>query len=199
MTSKSTSIGDLPNVASNGEGDDQETMMVNSILQEIENDDDIDTSENAINYSIDTSQIPPKIHEQMPTREIIEETTKELFQQPIIHEPVKVEPTINVSNNVSNNIMEEDTPVVEVNKKEVFDLLSKDKNIESLTDKIIKKSKYAGIILVLFVILTLPPLNKLILKFLPKMTVEGPQVSVLCNILKGVLLALIYFGLSFVL
>ena len=194
MTSKSTSIGDLPNVTSTSDGDDQETMMVNSILQEIENDDDIDTSENAINYAIDTSQIPPKIHEQMPTKEIIEETTKEIFQNPIIHEPIKVEQP-----NVSNNLMEEETPTIEVNKKEVTDLLSKDKNIESLTDKIIKKSKYAGIILVLFVILTLPQLNKLILKFLPKMAVEGQQVSVLCNLLKGVLLALIYFGLSFVL
>jgi hypothetical protein len=195
MTSKSTSIGDLPNVASNGEGDEQETLMVNSILQEIENDDDIDTSENTLNYAMDTSQIPPKIHEQMPTREIIEETTKELFRNPIIHEPVKIETPINVS----NNLMEDNISDMEVNKKEVTGLLSKDKNVEPLTDKIIKISKYAGIILVLFVILTLPQLNKLILKFLPKMTVEGPQVSVLCNLLKGVLLALIYFGLSFVL
>ena len=194
MTSKSTSIGDLPNVSSNGEGDEQETLMVNSILQEIENDDDIDTSENVMNYSIDTSQIPPKIHEQMPTKEIIQETARELFQNPIIHEPVKIEQP-----NISNNLMEETLYDTEVNKKEVSNLLSKEENVESLTDKIIKKSKYAGIILVLFVILTLPQLNKLILKFLPKMAVEGPQVSVLCNILKGVLLALIYFGLSFVL
>ena len=61
MSAKSTSIGDLPNISSGENSDiDQETMMVNSILQEIENDDDIDTSENAINYAIDTSQIPPK-------------------------------------------------------------------------------------------------------------------------------------------
>ena len=80
MSSKSTSIGDLPNVSSGENSDiDQETMMVNSILQEIENDDDIDTSENAINYAIDTSQIPPQIHEQLPTKQIIEETAKEIF------------------------------------------------------------------------------------------------------------------------
>ena len=88
MTAKSTSIGDLPNIDSSETQDDQETMMVNSILKEIENDDDIDTSENAINYTIDTSQIPPKINEQLPTKEIIEETTREIFREPIIEEPI---------------------------------------------------------------------------------------------------------------
>ena len=75
----------------------------------------------------------------------------------------------------------------------------KEKNMESITDKIINKSKHAGIILVLFIILTLPQLNKVVLKFLPKMAIEGPQMSVLGNILKGVLLALIYMGVSFLL
>lgn len=197
MSAKSTSIGDLPNVNSNDKDEDQETMMVNSILKEIENDDDIDNSESAINYTIDTAQIPPKINEQIPTREIIEETTREIFNQPM-PEPTKVEPRVNIS----NNIMESEIPEEIVDKKGLSNFLTdepKAKNMESMTDKIISKSKHAGIILILFIILTLPQLNKIILKFLPKMAIEGPQMSILGNILKGVLLALIYMGVSFLL
>jgi len=197
MSAKSTSIGDLPNVNSNDKDEDQETMMVNSILKEIENDDDIDNSESAINYTIDTAQIPPKINEQIPTREIIEETTREIFNQPI-PEPMKVEPRVNIS----NNLMEAEIPEEIVDKKGLSNFLTdepKAKNMESMMDKIISKSKHAGIILILFIILTLPQLNKIILKFLPKMAIEGPQMSILGNILKGVLLALIYMGVSFLL
>jgi len=197
MSAKSTSIGDLPNVNSNDKEGDQETMMVNSILKEIENDDDIDNSESAINYTIDTSQIPPKINEQIPTREMIEETTREIFQQPM-PEPMKVEPRVNIS----NNLMEAEIPEEIVDKKGLSNFLTdepKAKNMESLTDKIISKSKHSGIILILFIILTFPQLNKIILKFLPKMAIEGPQMSILGNILKGVLLALIYMGVSFLL
>ena len=197
MSAKSTSIGDLPNVNSNDKEGDQETMMVNSILKEIENDDDIDNSESAINYTIDTSQIPPKINEQIPTREMIEETTREIFQQPM-PEPMKVEPRVNIS----NNLMEAEIPEEIVDKKGLSNFLTdepKEKNMESITHKIISKSKHSGIILILFIILTLPQLNKIILKFLPKMAIEGPQMSVFGNILKGVLLALIYMGVSFLL
>ena len=197
MSAKSTSIGDLPNVNSNDKDEDQETMMVNSILKEIENDDDIDNSESAINYTIDTAQIPPKINEQIPTREIIEETTREIFNQPI-PEPMKVEPRVNIS----NNLMEAEIPEEIVDKKGLSNFLTdepKAKNMESMMDKIISKTKHAGIILILFIILTLPQLNKIILKFLPKMAIEGPQMSILGNILKGVLLALIYMGVSFLL
>jgi hypothetical protein len=197
MSAKSTSIGDLPNVNSNDKDGDQETMMVNSILKEIENDDDIDNSESAINYTIDTSQIPPKINEQIPTREMIEETTREIFQQPM-PEPIKVEPRVNIS----NNLMEAENHMEDIDKKGLSNFLTdepKAKNMESITDKIISKTKHAGIILILFIILTLPQLNKIILKFLPKMAIEGPQMSILGNILKGVLLALIYMGVSFLL
>jgi len=197
MSVKSTSIGDLPNVNSNEKDDDQETMMVNSILKEIENDDDIDNSESAINYTIDTAQIPPKINEQIPTREMIEETTREIFNQPML-EPMKVEPKVNIS----NNLMEAEIPDEIVDKKGLSNFFTEEhkaKNMESMTNKIISKSKHAGIILILFIILTLPQLNKIILKFLPKMAVEGPQMSILGNILKGVLLALIYMGVSFLL
>ena len=198
MSSKSTSIGDLPNVSSGENSDiDQETMMVNSILQEIENDDDIDTSENAINYAIDTSQIPPQIHEQLPTKQIIEETAKEIFNEPIVHEAIKPEPQINVS----QNLMEPDIQTEEIDKKEINNILSNTKESKpvTLTNKIISISKYSTVILVLFLILTSKQVNNLIVKFLPKMRVEGPQISLLGNLLKGIILVIIYAGLSFVL
>lgn len=191
MTSKSTSIGDLPTVEPNNDiSNDEETMMVNSILKEIENADDIDNSEQSINYTIDTSQIPPKINEEIPTREMIQETAKEIFNQP---PQMEVAPQI---------LMVNEEPIPEVNKKEINSLLNNEpennKNMESLTNKLINKGKYAIIILVLVIILNIPQFNKMILRFLPKMAVEGPQVSILGTVLKAFLIALIYFGLSFI-
>ena len=45
--------------------------MVNSILQDIENDEDLnDVNEDSLNYSIDTSQIPPpKIGNELPSKD----------------------------------------------------------------------------------------------------------------------------------
>ena len=191
MSSKSTSIGDLPNVESTNSNDDEETMMVNSILKEIENDDNIDNSEQAINYTIDTAQIPPKINEQIPTREIIQETANEIFNQPILEN----QPT-------QYNIMSNEEPIEEIKKEDLKNFLNDEKpvekNIESLTNRILNKGKYALIIFVLFIILSSNQFNKLIVNFLPKMRIEGVQVSLLGNILKGIIIALIYFGLSFI-
>ena len=191
MSSKSTSIGDLPNVESTNSNDDEETMMVNSILKEIENDDNIDNSEQAINYTIDTAQIPPKINEQIPTREIIQETANEIFNQPILEN----QPT-------QYNIMSNEEPIEEIKKEDLKNFLNDEKpvekNIETLTNRILNKGKYALIIFVLFIILSSNQFNKLIVNFLPKMRIEGVQVSLLGNILKGIIIALIYFGLSFI-
>ena len=56
MASQSTSISDLPRAESNSNEDIQESMMVNSILQDIENDEDLnDLNEESLNYTIDTS------------------------------------------------------------------------------------------------------------------------------------------------
>ncbi len=191
MSAKSTSIGDLPNVESNNSNDDEETMMVNSILKEIENDDNIDNSEQAINYTIDTAQIPPKINEQIPSREMIQETANEIFNQPMPEPPQQKQ----------YNVMENEEPVQEINSEELKGFLNDqpvEKNIETITKKLLDKGKYAAIIFVLFILLSSSQLNNLILKFLPKMRVEGPRISLLGNVLKGVILSLIYFGLSFI-
>ncbi len=191
MTAKSTSIGDLPNVNSNDSQDDQETMMVNSILKEIENDDDIDTSENAINYTIDTSQIPPKINEQMPTREIIEETTREIFNEPIIEEPIIRQPEPIV--NVSNNIMENELPPIEEKKIEE----KKEDKSDNLTSKIIKQARDASIIFILFVLLSLPQVNKILVKSIPKLASNSPQISILGIIFKALFVTIIYSVIAF--
>ena len=80
--SKSTSINDLPKQDSNNE-DVEESMMVNSILQQIENEEEVlnDENEDSLKYTMDTSQIPPKINEQIPDKEMIEEATKDIFEQ----------------------------------------------------------------------------------------------------------------------
>jgi len=189
MTAKSTSIGDLPNVDSNEIRDDQETLMVNSILKEIENDDDIDTSENAINYTIDTSQIPPKINEQLPTKEIIEETTRELFREPIIEEPIIQEPILNVS----NNIMENELPPIEEKK---VDEKNEDKS-DNLTSKIIKHTRNCCIIFILFVLFSLPQVNKILIKSIPKLTSNAPQISTLGILFKAIFLTIIYSVITF--
>ena len=191
MTAKSTSIGDLPNVDSNEIRDDQETLMVNSILKEIENDDDIDTSENAINYTIDTSQIPPKINEQLPTKEIIEETTREIFREHIIEEPIiqVQEPNLNVS----NNIMENELPPIEEKKIEE----KKEDKSENLTNRIIKQARNGSIIFVLFILLSLPQVNKILVKSIPKMASNAPQISTLGILFKAIFVTIFYSVITF--
>ena len=54
--SKSTSINDLPKNQSGKDDDLQESMMVNSILKEIENEEEVinDENEDSLKYVMDT-------------------------------------------------------------------------------------------------------------------------------------------------
>ena len=74
----STSINDLPQSADPTNDENiNENMMVNSILKEIENDEDINNeNEDSLNYVMDGSQIPPKIDNQIPTQEMIKKFLK---------------------------------------------------------------------------------------------------------------------------
>ena len=59
MASQSTP--DLPRTEQGSNEDIQESMMVNSILQDIENDDEPnDLNQDSLQYSIDTSQSSPQ-------------------------------------------------------------------------------------------------------------------------------------------
>ena len=79
--SKSTAIDSLPKNDENQ--NTEESIMVNSILEEIQQEDEKlnDENEESLNYTMDVSQIPPQINETMPSKEMIQEATKDLFEK----------------------------------------------------------------------------------------------------------------------
>lgn len=196
--SKSTSINELPKNENSSE-DIQESMMVNSILKEIENEEELnDENEDSLKYSMDTSQIPPKINNEMPTKEIIENATREIF----------------------NEVNNEDYLEENQNKKEIDDFLKEpnddgDKikfdtdnkkdnenntllpNIDAITNNIRNRVIPPVVILVLFVLLTLPRVDKIIIKFLPKMASVSGGVNTIGNILKGLVISVVVLIISF--
>lgn len=196
--SKSTSINELPK-NENSPDDIQESMMVNSILKEIENEEELnDENEDSLKYSMDTSQIPPKINNEMPTKEIIENATREIF----------------------NEVNNEDYTEESQNKKEIDDFLKepnddsekieldtdekKDNqnnsllpNIDAITNNIRNRVIPPVVILILFVLLTLPRVDKIIIKFLPKMASVSGGVNTIGNILKGLVISVIVLIISF--
>lgn len=195
--SKSTSINDLPKQESNNE-DIEESMMVNSILQQIENEEEVlnDENEDSLNYTMDISQIPPKINEQIPNKEMIEEATKDIFEQA----------NQEVIDALQNKEVVEDTiPLVDkltespslVETKSESNKINLSPDVDDIMDRIIKSVKIPIIVLILFMILTLPQINKVIVKFLPKLSNNSGDVNMLGNLLKGLILSLIVFGSSF--
>lgn len=184
--SKSTSINDLPKNESNKDEDVQESMMVNSILKEIENEEEVlnDENEESLNYIMDTSQIPPKIQNEIPTPEIIKATTEDLF-------------------NPDNLPPMETMPIVEEKKeqKELNNLLNKvevskeSTKLGFLPDINNIKKRVIGpvVMLLLFMILTYSKVNVGILKILPKLRSASGDIGMLGNLLKGLLIAMVHF------
>ena len=198
--SKSTSINDLPKQDSNNE-DVEESMMVNSILQQIENEEEVlnDENEDSLKYTMDTSQIPPKINEQIPDVEMIEEATKDIFEQA----GQEVMDALNNKEIDSNNNFNE-SPVISNNNlsneekdKESGNKINLSPDVDDMMDRIIKRIKIPILILIIFMILTFPQVNKVIVKFLPKLSNSSGDVNMLGNLLKGLILSLIVFGTSF--
>ena len=187
MSSTSTPIENLNRSDDNPTEDTEESMMVNSILKDIENDneDDINlTNENSLNYTVDTSQIPPKIGNDIPSVETIKETTNTIFNEPM----PSIEPKIDTEKDnkeiddfLNNKI--EDTKNNEEPKKET-----------SILDKLKDKVLTGSILIITFIILSLPFVNSLIVRYIPKLSNNG-NISVLCIFIKGIILAIIY-GLS---
>ena len=195
--SKSTSINDLPKQDSNS-NDVEESMMVNSILQQIENDEEVlnDENEDSLKYTMDVSQIPPKINEQMPDKQMIEEATKDIFEQA----NQEVMDALN-NNSLNDNIEEQEpTPSYVEPSKEVEEEKNKinlSPDVDDIMNKIIKNIKIPILVCVLFILLTLPQVNKLFVKFLPRLSNSAGQVNLLGNLIKGLILSLIVFGSSF--
>lgn len=191
--SKSTSIDSLPK--NDNTGNDEESMMVNSILEEIQQEDEKinDENEDSLKYTMDTSQIPPKINESIPSKEMIQEATKDLFEK----QNSEVTEILNSINEKQDAI---------INKEEIKDNKENDetniikhteKNIEKILNKVMDKTKMAVIILVFFILLNLPILNKYIIKCIPKFTDGSGNLNIMAVIFKGIILSLIYFGVSF--
>jgi len=183
MASNSTPIGDLPRTDENANihENEEENMMVNSILKDIENDNEIDnTNDDSLNYTIDTSQIPPKIGNELPSVETIQETTKTIFNEP--------EPTpeyLSESNNEKTSEIDDflNQKINDTNKiqSEEFGIIDK-----------IKQNMFTGIILFIsFFIISLPFLNSLVIKYIPKLTSNG-EISLLCILIKSIIITFIY-------
>jgi hypothetical protein len=194
--SKSTSINDLPKQESNNE-DIEESMMVNSILQQIENEEEVlnDENEDSLNYTMDISQIPPKINEQIPNKEMIEEATKDIFEQANQEVMDALQNKEVLEDNTLDNKLTEPPSLVETKNESNKINLSPD--VDDIMDRIIKSVKIPILVLVLFMVLTLPQINKVIVKFLPKLSNNSGDVNMLGNLLKGLILSLIVFGSSF--
>ena len=193
----STSINDLPQSADPTNDENiNENMMVNSILKEIENDEDINNeNEDSLNYVMDSSQIPPKIDNQIPTQEMIQKVSEDIFKNNMINES-------SVDTRESNNDMLDNTNEKDFEKEkktENNDIKIKTKdlvgNVDNMMSNILNNVKGPIIIFILFMIISIPQLNNLIIKILPKLGTNG-NINMLGNALKGLVISIIYFILS---
>ena len=197
--SKSTSINELPKNENNSE-DIQESMMVNSILKEIENEEEInDENEDTLKYTMDTSQIPPKINNEIPTKEIIENATREIFNEINVEDEINDKEDRKEINDFLNNSDNEDEKANLVNipddKNDEKSKLMPD--IDNVTKNIRNKIISPLVILVLFVLLNLQKVNTIIIKYLPKMANSQGGVNIIGNILKGLFISVVVFIISF--
>ena len=187
MASQSTPISDLPRTEQGSNEDIQESMMVNSILQDIENDDEPnDLNQDSLQYSIDTSQVPPKIGNELPSVETIQETAETIFNDfPSGDDLMNDEPM--ESNDIDdflNKKLEEPEfvpPVVE--EKSTLKMLE-------------ERLPIFLIIVVAFILLSLRPLNQMIVRLIPKLSVDG-DLSIVGIVIKGLIMGLIYLASSF--
>lgn len=191
---KSTSINDLPKVEGSAEPtqDMEETLMVNSILKDLENEEDLsDTNQDTLNYSVDASQIPPTVGNTLPTREMIIENTQNIFSEEKNDNEKNINEQEDNSNDIDNFLK---------NKIEDLPLNGKDKEDknDNLVDIIISKIKYPIIVVVLFFILSQPKLDKLLIKLLPKLGNLGGHINMLGILLKSVLAGLVTFASSYI-
>ena len=185
MASQSTSISDLQRTDSNSNEDMQESMMVNSILQDIENDEDLnDVNEDSLNYTIDTSQIPPKIGNELPSVETIQETTENIFNNDFSMDDNYPEPESEPE--VNNEI--DDFLNTKLEEKKEEDIIVSEKNI---LEKLEEKVPVMVVIVFSFFILSLPKLNSLIVRFIPKLSSEG-GLSLIGIAIKSLIMGIIY-------
>lgn len=190
--SKSTSISDLPKTDSSEDANSQEAMMVNSILKEIEQEDEAlnDENQESLNYVMDTSQIPPKIENQIPTPEMIKTVTEEIFQASDQMPPVETIAKVDKKETEEIRKVLTENPDSNSGKPGVL------KDIDGFLNNIKKKVIGPVVIMILFLILTHQKVNSLIIKILPKLGNLNGNINTLGNFIKALLLGLVYFILS---
>lgn len=192
--SKSTSISDLPINNSNDVDNSDEAMMVNSILQEIEQEDESLNDENldSLNYVMDTSQVPPKINNEIPTPEMIKSVTQEIFEPKQVIPPVesREEPKKEEQEQI-RKVLEDKEPKKETHK------LSMLKDIDGILNLVKKKIVGPVVVLVLFMVLAHPKINKILIKTLPKLANFKGEINNMGNFIKGLIISVILFIVSF--
>lgn len=188
--SKSTSIHDLPKNNSMPEEESQEAIMVNSILKEIEQEEESmnDENEDSLKYVMDTSQVPPKINNEIPSPEMIKNATEEIFQKIEVLPPVETQefPEKKEKEEIKKVLedrVESSQEPVKNNKVNAI------KSMDGLISQIKKKVVGPVVILVLFMILTHTKVNSLMLRILPKLGNIRGEANMLGNFLKGLILA----------
>merc|ERR1712176_1429890 len=67
----------------------------------------------------------------------------------------------------------------------------------SFVSKLIERIKPTVLVFILFFIISIPQINKLIFKILPRMKTSDGSLSILGVILKGIFISLIYLSVSF--
>lgn len=195
----STSINDLPKSGDPSNDEDiNENMMVNSILKEIENDEEINNeNEDSLNYAMDSSQLPPKIDNQIPTPEMIQKAQEDIFNQNMISESSDdiLKKNLDV-NSISDNFNEPNQTDLNDNDNKKVKTNELVNDVDNILGNIIDNVKGPLIIFILFMLLSIPQLNSLILKILPKLSTNG-SINMLGNVLKGLILSILYFIISF--
>lgn len=187
MASQSTPISDLPRTEQGSNEDIQESMMVNSILQDIENDDEPnDVNQDSLQYSIDTSQIPPKIGNELPSVETIQETTETIFND------------FPTGDDLMNMPTEENNDIDDFLNKKLEEPITEPQVVEekSVLKTIEERLPICLVIIVSFFLLSLKPLNDFIIRIVPKLGSEG-GLSMLGIVIKAVIMGLIYLASSF--
>lgn len=195
--SKSTSIHDLPKNNAMPEEESQEAMMVNSILKEIEQEEESlnDENEDSLKYVMDTSQVPPKINNEMPSPEMIKNATEEIFQK------IEVLPPVETQEFPEKKEKEEIKKVLEDRVESSPEPIKNNKpavlqGIDGFMGQIKKKVVGPVLILVLFMILTHTKVNGLMLRILPKLGNMRGEANMLGNFMKGLILAVSYLLVS---
>jgi len=180
--SQSTPLNQLPRENMNNSQQNQQQSssdMVDDILNEMSSNDEMNTE--SFNHMMDSSQVPP-------------EKMEENFLN-------------NNSNQQGNNQQEngKNTGNSDQNtnkSKEPFqnNIISKLKggNIEKLFKDCLKQIKYAIIVFVLVMIVSLPQFNRFVFTKVKGMLLESGEINMKGVLLKGIVATVVFLVLSFV-